>query len=90
MASALNGDGTDDVWETVTAHLEHLDEHDLRSKRRQHRIRTEVRARLGQAMGAAGEAAMNGDQGAALLADAQAGKVSPNAATNELLKIVRR
>ena len=88
MASALNGDGTGEVWDTVVAHLDHLDEHDLRSKRRQHRIRTEVRARLGQAMGAAGEAAMNRAEGAALLADAEVGKVSPNAATNQLLKMI--
>ena len=86
LASALNNDGTSEVWRTVEEHLAHLDSHDRRKQRREHRIRTEVRARLLQAMGAAGEAAMNSAQGRSLLADAEAARISPNSASARILE----
>ncbi|RZV44274.1 MAG: methylmalonyl Co-A mutase-associated GTPase MeaB [Acidimicrobiales bacterium] len=84
MASALNAEGSEEVWATVEKHRAHLDESGLRATRRQHRIRTEVRARLAQAMAAAAEATMDGD-GATLLRQAEAADISPTQATNELL-----
>jgi LAO/AO transport system kinase len=84
MASALNGEGHADVWDTVEAHRNHLSETGLQADRRQHRIRTEVRARLAQAMSTAAEAAMD-NAGAEQLRRAEAAEISPNQATNELL-----
>ena len=46
MASALNGDGTAEVWDATAEHLAHLEQTGLRASRRNHRLRTEVRARL--------------------------------------------
>lgn len=84
MASALNGDGNAEVWDTVEKHRTHLAASGLQAARRQHRIRTEVRARLAQAMSAAAEAAMD-NAGAEQLRRAEAAEISPNQATNELL-----
>lgn len=84
MASALNGDGNAEVWDTVEMHRSHLIASGLQAARRQHRIRTEVRARLAQAMSAAAEAAMD-NAGAEQLRRAETAEISPNQATNELL-----
>ena len=84
MASALNGEGNAEVWEQVEAHRTHLDDTGQRATRRQHRIRTEVRARLAQAMSAAAEGMMDGD-GAEYLRDAERAEISPTQATNQLL-----
>jgi LAO/AO transport system kinase len=84
MASALNGEGTSEVWERVEKHLAHLDETGERAVRRRHRIRTEVRARLAEAMSAAAEHAMDSTQ-ADVLRRAEAADLSPNQAANELL-----
>lgn len=84
MASAINGDGNDEVWGMVVAHRQHLAATGQQVARHQHRIRTEVRARLTQALSVAVEAIMDGD-GANELRRAQAAEISPNHATNELL-----
>jgi LAO/AO transport system kinase len=84
MASALNGEGMTDVWACVEKHLAHLDESGERAVRRRHRIRTEVRARLAEAMSAAAEQAMDSTQ-ADVLRRAEAADLSPNQAANELL-----
>jgi LAO/AO transport system kinase len=86
MASALNAEGNEDVWAMVEKHLAHLDETGLRAVRRHHRLRTEVRARLEQAMAEAAERAISTADGAALLAQAQAAQISPTVATRHLLK----
>ena len=85
MASALNGDGNAEVWAAVEKHLAHLDEADQRNTRRRHRVQTEVRARLTQALGRAAEAAMAGPDGADWLDRAQSGVVSPTQAARHLL-----
>jgi LAO/AO transport system kinase len=84
MASALNGEGMTDVWSSVEKHLEHLDESGERAVRRRHRVRTEVRARLAEAMTAAAEQAMDTTQ-VDVLHRAEAADISPSQATNELL-----
>ena len=84
MASALTGVGNHAVWEAIEAHLVHLDQSDQRCFRRQHRIRTEVRARIAQSMSAAADAMMDAS-GAEVLRRAEAAEISPNQATNELL-----
>ena len=85
MASAINGDGNDEVWGMVVAHRQHLVDTDQQASRHQHRIRTEVRARLAQALSEAAEAVMDGE-GASHLRQAEAAEISPNHATNELLQ----
>jgi len=84
MASALNGEGMTDVWSSVEKHLAHLDETGERAVRRRHRVRTEVRARLAEAMSAAAEQAMDTTQ-VDVLHRAEAADISPSQATNELL-----
>jgi putative protein kinase ArgK-like GTPase of G3E family len=88
MASALHGDGSADVWGAVEAHLQHLNDQDLRTVRRRHRIRTEVRARLEQAMARAAEAAMNSPRGAEWLDQAERTEIAPTHATNQLLDVL--
>ncbi|MDW3175793.1 MAG: methylmalonyl Co-A mutase-associated GTPase MeaB [Acidimicrobiia bacterium] len=84
MASALNGEGHDEVWSTVEKHLLHLDETGLRATRRTHRIRTEILARATQALSAATEQALD-TVGADAVRRAEAAEISPNHATGELL-----
>lgn len=88
MASALHGDGSVDVWNAVTAHLDHLDDSWLREGRRKHRMRTEVKARLEQAMSAAAENAMDSPLGADWLDQAERAVIAPTRATNELLALL--
>ncbi len=88
MASALNGDGNDEVWAAVDAHLAHLDETGSRQARRQHRIRTEVRARLEQAMARAADDAMNAPDGATWLGQAERAEIAPTQATQHLLHVL--
>ncbi len=88
MASALHGDGSADVWDAVEAHLTHLDDTGLRDARRKHRMRTEVKARLEQAMSAAAEQALDSDTGAGWLSKAERAEVAPTRATNELLALL--
>lgn len=85
MASALKGDGSADVWQAVTDHLVHLDDTGLRDARRKHRMRTEVKARLEQAMSAAAEHAMDSELGRNWLGQAERAEIAPTQATNELL-----
>ena len=88
MASALHGDGSADVWAAVEAHLAHLDDTGLRDGRRKHRMRTEVKARLEQAMSAAADQAMDSTVGAAWLDQAERAEIAPTRATNELLALL--
>ena len=85
MASAINGDGNEEVWGTVVDHRSHLVETGQDVRRRRHRIRTEVRARLTQALSDAAEELMD-TRGQDELSKAEAAEISPNIATNELLK----
>ena len=59
MASAINGDGNDEVWAMVIAHRQHLASTGQQQTRRQHRIRTEVRARLTQSLSEVAEQLMD-------------------------------
>ena len=85
MASALNGEGNLEVWATVEKHLAHLDETGARATRRKHRIRTEVRARLLQALAIAADAVLDEPAGSDLLTQAETAAISPNQATRRLL-----
>lgn len=88
MASALNGEGNIDVWDAVIAHLGHLDTTGQRADRRRHRIRTEVRARIEQAMAVAAEAALDSPVGRNWLAQAERAEIAPTHATTHLLDIL--
>lgn len=81
MASALDGTGADKVMDAIDDHLAYLVDTDRRSLRRRHRIRTEVRARLQQAMMARLDAALDSDHGQAVVAKAEAAALSPTAAS---------
>ena len=87
MASAINGDGNEEIWETIVAHREHLLTTGQQQSRRQHRIRTEVRARLIQSLAVMAEELMDGE-GADHLAQAEAAEISPNLATSQLLALL--
>ena len=84
MASAIKGDGNDEVWGMVVDHRQHLRDSGQDVIRRRHRIRTEISARLTQALGAAADAIIDVD-GKDLLRKAEAAEISPNRATKELL-----
>lgn len=84
MASALNGEGNEEIWSTIEKHLAHLDESGQRATRRTHRIRTEIRARITQAVAAATEQALD-TVGADAIRRAETAEISPNHATRELL-----
>lgn len=88
MASALKGDGHADVWQAVEDHLTHLDDSGLRDARRKHRMRTEVKARLEQALSAASEGAMDSELGRDWLGQAERAEIAPTHATNELLALL--
>jgi len=88
MAAAINGDGSADVWGAVTNHLGHLDETGLRSDRRAHRIRTEVRAHLEQALLRAADEAMDAEAGLRWLRQAERAEIAPTQATDRLLQAV--
>ncbi len=84
MASAINGDGNEEVWSMVEAHRQHLRDTGEEQARRRHRIRTEVRSRLAQALSEVAEQLMD-EGGADQLRRAEVAEISPNHATNELL-----
>ncbi|MFT7475162.1 MAG: LAO/AO transport system kinase [Verrucomicrobiales bacterium] len=84
MTSALNGDGSNEVWSAVEKHRAHLEETGERITRRRNRVRAEVAARLAQAMSSAANVLLDGE-GAEQLERAEAAEISPNQATNELL-----
>lgn len=85
MASALNGDGTADVWSTIELHLAHLDETGHRVERRRARTRAEVRARLDEAIANVIDDAISSPDGAEWLGKAESKSVSPNHASAALL-----
>lgn len=89
MASALHHEGTVDVWSKIAEHVAHLDDQDLRTVRRQRRIRTEIRARVAQQMATAAEVAMDSPQGQALLSAAQTSEISPTTATSQVVAMLR-
>ncbi len=88
MASAIEGKGSVEVWSAVEDHRRHLDDTGLRLARRTHRIRTEVRAHLEQAMLRAADAAMNAPTGLAWLAQAENADIAPTHATEHLLDVL--
>ncbi len=85
MCSALEGTGEADVWAAVEAHLISLDERGQRLRRRHHRIRTEVRARMSQALANRIDEAMDSDVGRELVAHVTDGALSPTGASAKLL-----
>ncbi len=85
MCSALEGTGEADVWDAVEAHRVGLDESGQRRERRHHRIRTEVRARMGQALASRVDEAMNSEMGSELVTMVEDGALSPTAASAKLL-----
>ena len=88
MASALKGDGTSDVWAAVTTHLAHLDETGQRAARRRHRVRTEIAARMTQALAQRTDILLDAPVGSELLAKAERAEVAPTWATTALLELL--
>lgn len=88
MASAITGEGSTEVWDAVDAHLVHLDDSGLRGERRRHRLRTEVTARLEQAMSVAADAAMDSGVGVNWLSQAERAEIAPTEAAKHLLEIL--
>lgn len=85
MSSALEGQGSEEVWKTVEDHLVFLDETGRRQVRRRHRITVEIRARANQTLGTRLDDAMNSEMGKDLVAKVESGELSPSAASNHLL-----
>jgi len=88
MASALKGDGTSEVWGAVEAHLAHLDDTGQRVTRRRHRVRTEVTARMAQALDQRTNELLDTATGNDLLTKAERGEIAPTWATTELLELL--
>ncbi|MEM7276256.1 MAG: hypothetical protein AAF547_24490, partial [Actinomycetota bacterium] len=85
MASALEGDGSGEVWQTVEDHLSFLNRTGRRAVRRRHRIGVELRARMGQTLANAIDEAMQSEMGSELVTKVEAGALSPAAASARLL-----
>lgn len=85
MSSALDGKGSDDVWNAVEDHLRLLDETGRRALRRRHRISTEMRARMEQTLSHRIDDAMNSTMGSELVAMVEQASISPTAASAKLL-----
>ena len=84
MCSALNGTGGDDVWKAVEDHLTYLTDGDLRQARREHRIRTEIRARLEQMLSTRIAEAMASEEGDRIVAEAERADIAPAVAAGRL------
>ncbi len=63
--------------------------HQLRAVRQQHRVRTEIQARIAQRMAAATEVALDSPKGQALLDAAQSAEISPTTATSAVVEMLR-
>ncbi len=85
MSTALDGTGADSVWAAVEEHLLFLNDSGRRLDRRHHRIRTEIRALMEQALARRIDDAMNSTMGIDLVAQVEDGSRSPTAASAELL-----
>ncbi|MEM7324957.1 MAG: methylmalonyl Co-A mutase-associated GTPase MeaB [Actinomycetota bacterium] len=86
MSSALEGQGSEEVWKTVEDHLAFLDQTGRRQVRRRHRITVEIRARADQTLGSRLDDAMQSDVGIDLIGRVERGELSPSAASNHLLR----
>jgi LAO/AO transport system kinase len=85
MASALEGTGAEDVLAAIDDHLAFLESSGRRLVRRQHRVRTEIRARMEQALGRRVDELLQSKRGLKLIDQVQAGDVSPTVVTQQLL-----
>ncbi len=85
MSSALEGAGADEVVKAIDDHLAYLGTNDRRLVRRRHRVRTEVRARIEQALSLRIEAEMDSNAGTEAVAKAEAAELSPTAASTLIL-----
>ncbi len=85
MASALEGTGSTDVLAAVADHLEFLESSGRREERRRHRVRTEIEARLEQALHRRMTDLLASPIGAEMLSMVQAGDQSPTSVTRKLL-----
>lgn len=84
MCSALTGTGGDEVWKAVEDHLTHLVDGDLRQARREHRIRTEITARLEQMLGARIAATIASEHGDGIVSEAERAEIPPAEAATRL------
>ena len=89
MASALEGTGSDEILTAIADHLEFLESSGRRLVRRQHRVRTEIRARMEQALAADVEAILRSSEGIDLIDDVDAGVATPTSVTWQLLAKLR-
>ncbi|MDH3301273.1 MAG: methylmalonyl Co-A mutase-associated GTPase MeaB [Acidimicrobiia bacterium] len=85
MASALEGTGSTDVLAAVADHLAFLESTGRRDERRRHRARTEIEARLAQALHRRVADLLSSPTGVALLKQVEAGDQSPTSVTRTLL-----
>ncbi len=85
MCSAIDGDGTTDVWQAVADHLEILGKLGRRHIRRRHRIRAEIRATLNQALDSRIDDLIYSEVGERLVSDAQNASRSPSSAAAAVL-----
>ncbi len=86
MCSALEGHGEQDVWDAVVEHLAMLDRTGRRRDRRQHRIRTELRARITQTLARRIDGALASEAGDELVSQIEAGSSTPTGASAQLLQ----
>ncbi len=86
MASALEGTGATDVLAAIADHLAFLDGSGRREVRRRHRARTEIEARLSQALHRRVGDLLASPTGVALLKEVEVGAQSPTSVTRKLLE----
>ncbi len=85
MASALEGTGATDVLAAIADHLDFLESTGRRDERRRHRARTEIEARLGQALHRRVIELLASPTGVALITEVEVGDQSPTSVTRKLL-----
>ncbi len=85
MASALEGTGASDVLGAISDHLAFLESTGRREERRRHRTRTEIEARLAQALQRWVVDLLASASGVSLLKEVEVGEQSPTTVTRRLL-----
>jgi LAO/AO transport system kinase len=88
MSSALDGTGAENVIDAIDDHLVYLGQSDRLRRRREHRVRTEVRARLKQALDRRVDDLLATDEGRAMVAKAEQADLSPTEVATALLDIL--
>ena len=86
MVNSLTGDGIDELWNEIAAHLGHLAEHDQLADQRRRRDQAEVRSRVESELATKAWEALDGDTGQETLRLVADRVVTPAQASQDIIK----